>query len=197
MALLDEQYWTERYQHGNTGWDIGYPSTPIKEYIDQLEDKNIKILIPGAGNAYEAEYLWDNGFHNVTIIDLSILPLKDFADRLPYFPQSQLIQQDFFRHDGQYDLIIEQTFFCALNPELRVSYLKKMTELLKPSGKLIGLLFNIPLNDSHPPFGGNREEYLPLFEEYLQINKMEKAYNSIPPRSGSELWIDLSSKSEL
>ena len=83
MALLDEQYWTERYQKGNIGWDIGYPSTPIKEYVDQLEDKSVKILIPGVGNAYEAEYLWKMGFENITIIDLSVLPLQKFSKRMP------------------------------------------------------------------------------------------------------------------
>ena len=47
----EQSYWTKRYQEESTGWDIGYPSTPLKEYIDQLEDKSISILIPGAGNA--------------------------------------------------------------------------------------------------------------------------------------------------
>lgn len=196
MALLDEQYWTERYQNGNTGWDIGYPSTPIKDYVDQLEDKSIKILIPGAGNGYEAEYLWKKGFENTTLIDLSILPIQQFSKRVPQFPKAQLVHQNFFHHRDQYDLIIEQTFFCALNPRLRVSYLKKMSELLKPNGKLVGLLFNLALNSDQPPYGGGKEEYSQIFSQILQINKMEPAYNSIPPRSGNELWIDISLKSE-
>ncbi len=48
----EENYWTNRYKIESTGWDIGYASTPLKEYIDQLSDKTIRILIPGAGNAY-------------------------------------------------------------------------------------------------------------------------------------------------
>ena len=72
-----------------------------------------------------------------------------------------------------------------------------MTELLKPRGKLVGLLFKIlPLNEDQPPFGGRKEEYLLLFNQFLQVNKMEEAYNSIPPRLGNELWIDISLKSE-
>ena len=54
---LDDQYWSERYSQNKTGWDIGYPSTPLKEYIDQVTDLDLNILIPGCGNAYEAEYL--------------------------------------------------------------------------------------------------------------------------------------------
>ena len=62
-----EEYWSKRYEEGQTGWDIGYPSTPIKTYIDQIKDKNLRILIPGAGNAYEAEYIFKEGFKNVFV----------------------------------------------------------------------------------------------------------------------------------
>ena len=65
-----EQYWSSRYAEERTGWDIGHPSTPLKEYIDQLQNKNLKILIPGAGNAYEAEYLFEQGFKNVYVLDI-------------------------------------------------------------------------------------------------------------------------------
>jgi len=47
-TIAESIYWTERYDEDRTGWDIGYPSTPIKSYIDQLDDKALKILIPGA-----------------------------------------------------------------------------------------------------------------------------------------------------
>ena len=66
---FDKKFWTDRYKSRQTQWDIGSISTPLKEYIDQLEDKNIKILIPGCGNAYEASYLFENGFNNVFLID--------------------------------------------------------------------------------------------------------------------------------
>ena len=62
-------FWGKRYSDQSTGWDIGYPSRPLKEYIDQIEDRNQKILIPGAGNAYEAEYLHQEGFSKASIND--------------------------------------------------------------------------------------------------------------------------------
>ncbi|CAN0596971.1 unnamed protein product, partial [Ectocarpus sp. 12 AP-2014] len=112
----EKEYWTERYQNQNTGWDIGYPSTPLKNYIDQLTDTSIKILIPGAGNAYEAQYLWEQGFNNVVVIDISEFPLEDFKKRNPDFPAAQLLHRNFFEHQESYDLIIEQTFFCSFVP---------------------------------------------------------------------------------
>jgi hypothetical protein len=62
---LDEIYWNDKYIKNNIGWDVGYISAPLMEYIDQLTDVNLKILIPGGGNSYEAEYLHKKGFTNV------------------------------------------------------------------------------------------------------------------------------------
>ncbi len=187
----NEAFWSERYNSGETGWDIGHISTPLKEYIDQLSNKNLKILIPGGGNSYEAEYLFERGFSNVFVVDISSVPLKNFAERLPSFPNEHLLHSDFFELEDTFDLILEQTFFCALNPSLRERYVNKMDQLLKPGGKLVGLLFNIPLNSDQPPFGGNREEYISLFSEKFKIEKMETAYNSIPKRNGNELFFIL------
>ena len=39
-----------------TGWDIGYVSTPIKEYFNQVKNKELKILIPGGGNSYKLNF---------------------------------------------------------------------------------------------------------------------------------------------
>ncbi|SRX55190.1 methyltransferase domain-containing protein [Aequorivita sp. CIP111184] len=189
-----ETFWNHKYISGETGWDIGYVSTPLKEYIDQLSDKSLKILIPGGGNSYEAEYLFNNGFENVFVIDISTIPLKNLSERVPFFPEKNLIHSDFFELDDSFDLIFEQTFFCALDPGFRKHYVSKMHQLLKPKGKLAGLLFNIPLNNDKPPFGGNKEEYISLFEENFKIEKMETAYNSISQREGNELFFKLSKK---
>lgn len=188
---LDEQFWTNKYQNNQTGWDIGSVSAPLKAYFDQLVDKDIKILIPGAGNAYEAEYLWHNGFQNVYVVDISLSPLVSFAKRNPDFPKEQLLNLDFFSLNQKFDLIVEQTFFCALNPMLREHYVKKMHDLLLPSGKLVGLMFNIPLNNDRPPFGGSKDQYELLFSDHFQVAIMEEAYNSIAPRAGSELFVKM------
>ena len=188
----EQDYWTKRYQEESTGWDIGYPSTPIKEYIDQLEDKSISILIPGAGNAYEAEYLWKQGFRNVFVMDISEFPLKQFRERNQDFPKSQLLLEDFFQHKAEYDLIFEQTFFCSFVPtnENRNRYVKQMASLLKPKGKLVGVWFNIPLTGGMEkrPFGGNKDLYLSYLKQSLETITFKKCYNSIPPRMGNELF---------
>ncbi|WKK80900.2 methyltransferase domain-containing protein [Marivirga arenosa] len=192
---LNESYWTSRYQNDQTGWDIGYASPAITNFMNQIENKDSKILIPGCGNAYEAKYLWENGFKNVYLLDFSPIPLKKFAEENPEFPKEQLLNFNFFNLTKSFDIIIEQTFFCALNPELRPQYVQKMKALLRPNGILFGLLFNIPLFDDRPPFGGEKSEYEKLFEKEFQIEIMEKCKNSIPERAGNELFFKVSLRS--
>nr|WP_298657593.1 methyltransferase domain-containing protein [uncultured Flavobacterium sp.] len=187
MTLLNKSYWENRYTENETGWDIGVVSTPLKMYIDQLKNKNISILIPGAGNGYEFDYLLNKGFHDTYVMDIAQKPLDTILERNE-IEKKHLIHQDFFEHNGQYDLIIEQTFFCALDPTLRRNYVTKMLELLKPNGKIIGLLFNFELTLQGPPFGGSKEEYIDLFNDYFTIKTLENCYNSIKPRSNRELF---------
>lgn len=188
---LNADYWENCYLRGQTGWDAGGITTPLKVYFDQLEPRDLKILIPGAGNAYEAEYLHKVGFTQVYVVDIAPTPLAKIKQRVPDFPQEHLILGDFFELDGSYDLIVEQTFFCALHPSLREAYARKMHALLRPGGRLAGLLFDDPLHTDRPPFGGSAREYLGYFRPYFEIRTLERAYNSIPPRAGRELFIQL------
>ncbi len=188
------EYWNKRYENGYTGWDVGSISTPLKEYFDQLENKDIRILIPGSGNSYEAEYLFEKGFRNVFLLDWSKLALENFSKRNPYFPEKNLICENFFLHKNKYDLIIEQTFFCAINPSERKKYAEKIYELLTEKGKLSGLLFNCDFEGDEPPFGGNEDEYKSYFSQLFTFRVFDKCYNSIKPRSGKELFIILEKK---
>ncbi len=190
--LVEENYWTERYKEEQTGWDIGYVSTPIKMYIDQLTNKDILILIPGAGNGYEAEYLYKNGFKNIHILDISEIPLAAFKKRNPDFPESQLHHNNFFDHFGIYDLIVEQTFFCSFIPTdaNRSAYAQKMAQLLNENGKLVGLWFSFPLTGDleKRPFGGDKNSYLNYLTPYFELKIFESCHNSIPERQGNELF---------
>lgn len=189
---LDKAYWDKRYNDQSTGWDIGYVSTPLKEYFDQISDKNISILIPGCGNAYEAVYLMEHGFTNLTLIDISPIPVQALEKKLAAYLGNglRIICGDFFELKETFDLIIEQTFFCALDPSLRNRYADKMYALLKPGGKLAGVMFNREF-EGGPPFGGNTEEYIMLFAPKFKIDKMESCYNSIEPRQGTEVFVIL------
>jgi len=189
---MEKEFWDKRWEENNIGWDMGEVSPPLKAYIDQLTDKCIRILIPGCGNAYEAEYLVEQGFENIFIVEISQLAIDSFRLRYPNFPKENIYHEDFFKltEMNTYDLILEQTFFCAIQPERRNDYAKKMKTLLKPKGKLVGLMFDFPL-ESGPPFGGSIAEYRTYFEPLFKIKLMERTHNSVKPRQGRELFVIL------
>lgn len=185
---MTSNFWEQRYANNNTGWDLNTVSPPLKYYIDTLTDKSLFILIPGCGNAYEAEYLHNQGFENVFIVDLAEHPLIEFSKRVPDFPKSHILHLDFFNLTQKFDLILEQTFFCALHPEQRLNYTHHTSKLLNSNGCLVGLFFNKEFDKTGPPFGGNKKEYKNLFKNLFKIKKLENCYNSIKPRQGSELF---------
>ncbi|MBS1628761.1 MAG: methyltransferase domain-containing protein [Bacteroidetes bacterium] len=189
-----QAFWEDRWQSENTGWDIGYPSPPIAQYVSQYPNKDAAVLVAGCGNAHEAEYLLEQGFQNITLIDIAPTAVKRLQEKFSSSSAIKVVCADFFEHLGQYDLMIEQTFFCAIPPQRRADYARHAASLLRQKGKLIGLLFDIVFEKEGPPFGGSAAEYRSLFEPYFEIITMEACYNSIPPRAGSELFIQFSKK---
>lgn len=189
--FLTKKYWNQQYLTNSTGWDIGYVSPPIKEYFDQRPDRSGKILVPGAGNGWEVEYLFKSGWHHTFLLDFAPAALQRFSKRFPEFPSNNILSEDFFDHKGSYDYIVEQAFFSSIPRDIRSEYAQQMFQLLRPGGKFVGLLFNHEFNFFGPPFGGTEEEYKNLFFNLFNVKHFTIAYNSIRPRKGRELFIIL------
>lgn len=183
---LNQAYWETRWENGETGWDIGTASSPLKEYFEQVAQKEAKILIPGCGNAHEAAFLIEAGFTDLTLLDISPTACRMLIEK--FGTSVKVCCEDFFEHEGRYDIIVEQTFFCALEPQLRERYVEKMHQLLTENGRLVGVLFNRDFGAPFPPFGGSLEEYRSLFKDRFQIKVLEPCYNSIAPRENSEVF---------
>jgi len=194
MTDLNAQYWEQRYRQDNTPWNIGSPSPPLQHYANGLSDRSVPILFPGAGHAHDAIALHRNGFSNVLVCDWAPSAFEYLRTEAPDFPQQQLIVSDFFKLDIKVDLILEQTFFCALDPSLRSDYVEKASALLTDKGKIAGLLFAEQFSHEGPPYGGDQEEYEQLFSPHFHILQMGIAEDSIKPRAGRELFVELEKK---
>ena len=197
MNALDSKYWNSRYLNHTFGWDIGYPSPAIVEYITNLKPKHgLKIAIPGAGLSHEAEFIHRNyPQHAVYVFDVSSVALNSFLNRVPDFPKHRILEADFLNLPGNYhlffDLIIEQTFFCALLPIQRQMYFKSMNRYLKNGAVLAGLWFNDFFNASEPPFGATEAEYKKLSSECFLIKSFKVCQNSVPSRQNREWFFEL------
>jgi SAM-dependent methyltransferase len=184
---LDAQYWDAQWKSNTIGWDLGVPAPPLVAFIDTIENKEAKILIPGCGNAYEADYLVSKGFTNITLIDISETASAILNEKFLNQDAVRVLCEDFFELKDSFDIIIEQTFFCALPPSMRQRYVWKMHSLLNDQGILAGLLFNRQF-DVSPPFGGSSEEYEKLFQTAFHIDQLSTANNSVTPRANTELF---------
>lgn len=192
---LDAEFWNSHWKAGRTGWDIGYASPPLVEFARAWKKKQSPVLIPGCGNAYEAEQLLHLGFSDITLVDFSEEAVSRLKRKFESLKDINILCENFFEHDGKYDLILEQTFFCALNPSLRKEYAEKMHSLLNIDGVLAGVMFNTLFDRKGPPFGGTENEYRTLFDPLFYIEIMEECRNSIAPRAGTELFVKLVKKS--
>lgn len=192
---LDFQYWESRWQTGQTGWDLRDASPPLCAYCLQIPAgrRDLDVLIPGCGNGHEALFLLRQGFSRLTLLDIAPTAVEALQKRLDdeapagWRQRLRLVCGDFFAHAGRYDLILEQTFFCALDPALRAQYALKMKELLYPGGRLAGVLFDREF-EGGPPFGGSRAEYEALFGRYFKVVTLAPCYNSAEPRRGTEVF---------
>ena len=105
------------------------------------------------------------------------------------------IQENIFslspRLDNHFDYIIEQTCFCAIDPQKRKAYHDLVYNLLKPGGSIIGLWFPIgkSLSEGGPPFAVSEKEVKLLFNYKWDMKKEEFPNNSIESRLGREKLI--------
>lgn len=195
MIVKNSEYWNDRYLHGDTPWDIGYASPALINYCQDLKNKDIHILIPGGGRAPEMSTLYKMGFQNVFLCDWSEKAIEEARRVNPELPSTHFICDDFFKIEGDFDLIMEQTFFCALDPSWRLKYITKTHELLrKKTGKLIGVFFDKTFEHEGPPFGGSKDEYTKLLEPAFIIDEFDTATDSIEPRLGFELFLVATAK---
>ena len=189
--FLSEKYWDDRYESDDAPWVLDEISPPLKHYIDGLTDKDLRILIPGGGYGNELAYLHEKGFKNAVLVDFSMKAIEGLQQRYPFLPENAFLYEDFFRIEQEkIDLILEQTFFCALDVSLRKKYFDQSSKILGTGGKLVGVYFDFPLKeDKGPPFGGSAEEYLEEMKPYFNVIKLERCYNSVPERSDKELFL--------
>ena len=187
------QDWDKLYIDNNTGWDLGEPTPVFTNIAKNIRPGNLCIL--GCGHGYDAIMFSQNGF-NVTAVDFAPTPIKYINDKARELSLDIItIQENIFslspRLDNHFDYIIEQTCFCAIDPQKRKAYHDLVYNLLKPGGSIIGLWFPIgkSLSEGGPPFAVSEKEVKLLFNYKWDVKKEEFPNNSIESRLGREKLI--------
>ncbi|XP_002275789.3 probable thiol methyltransferase 2 [Vitis vinifera] len=183
--------WEKSWQQGHTPWDLGKP-TPIIQHLHQTGTlPSGKTLVPGCGCGYDVVTIAcpERFVVGLDISDSAIKKAKELSSSLWNANHFTFLKEDFFTWNPTelFDLIFDYTFFCAIEPDMRSVWAKRMRHLLKPDGELLTLMFPISDHAGGPPYKvsvADYEEVLhPMGFKAVSIvdNKM-----AIGPRKGRE-----------
>ena len=186
-----QEDWQRHYDEGDLGWDLGQVAPPFIRLFESNAILPGKTLVPGCGRGHEVIYLAENGFE-VTAVDYSsgaVNHLKSTVQERKL--KCKVLHMDFFgidsAHNGVYDLLIEQAFFCAISPEQRPSYVSTVARALKQGGMLAGLFYHTG-EEGGPPFNTTHEDILNHFSDSFEIQQLSKSEDSAEQRKNKE-WL--------
>lgn len=183
--------WQHHYETDDLRWDLEGVSPPFARLWENNELLPGKAIIPGCGRGHEVLYLAERGFE-VTAVDFAegavALLTQNLRDR---GLEAEVLFQDFFElssdYDQRFDLMLEQTFFCAITPSLRLRYVDTAARLLKSGGLLVGLFYETN-EEGGPPFNTTYEDVQSHFSRRFTVERLEKAAHSIERRKDKE-WL--------
>ncbi|CAN5588306.1 hypothetical protein BH10BDE1_BH10BDE1_32610 [soil metagenome] len=156
----DAAWWDERYESGDTRWDGAGPHPLLDSLISPLKLTRCRVLILGCGAGHDAAW-WERQGHIVTGVDYS----QEAVDRARanYGERDSLkwVRADAFKlpqeWTSRFDIVFENTMFCAIPPARREELVRAWWRLLTPRGRVIGLAL-IMDKLSGPPYGSSEWE---------------------------------------
>lgn len=158
-----ERMWSAGLPKG-AAFDVGAVSQTLAAELarkNHAPRRGMTALVPGAGRGYDALALALAGFDTVVSCDLAPTAcnaarseLRDAsgAGHADAAAKVRVECSDFFELDGQYDLIWDCTFLCALEPSVRDRWAAQHRALLSKSGTLLTCVFPICEKSGGPPF---------------------------------------------
>ena len=187
-------FWENLYLSGETGWDLGGFTPIFNQWIETIKYPKI-ICVLGSGNGWDAINFASKG-HIVTAVDFSksavrSMELKAKENNI----KLEIIHKDIFDlvdvYKNHFDIVLEYTCYCAIDPKRRNDYMEMVKHILKPNGRFVGLLFPIDkdLSEGGPPYGVNIKTTIRKLSEYLSFEKSDYPELSVKSRLGRELFV--------
>jgi len=145
-------------------------------------------LIPGCGAAYEVRTFCERGYE-VVAIDFSVAAVERAREVLAGL-QGAVVLGDFFSYDfggRPFDVIYERAFLASLPPRLWADYARRVAELLRSGGRLIGF-FVYGEQQGGPPFCLKPGELAGLLGDKFEKTAEAAVTASVPVFKGKERW---------
>jgi methyl halide transferase len=187
------EFWEARWREGQTGWDLGQPSPPFEALLDRQDaPRPGRVAVVGCGRGHDALLFARLGFEAV---GFDFAPTAVAAARALAAEQGVAARfevADFFELPrewaGQFDYVLENSFFTAIAPARRAAYAAVVAALLRPGGELIGLFRDHDRPDG-PPHGTSEAELRSLLAGAFEVVAVGPAPRAHERRQGEELLL--------
>ncbi|KAF3783955.1 putative thiol methyltransferase 2 [Nymphaea thermarum] len=149
--------WDKCWEEDFAPWDLGKPTPVVLHLVQNGSLPKGRGLVPGCGSGYDVVALAsaDRFVVGLDISEKAITRAKGLFSSATNFDNFAFIAADFFtwRPTELFDFIFDYTFFCGLEPSMRLAWAKRMHELLRIDGELITLMFPVNYEEVLHPFG--------------------------------------------
>jgi methyl halide transferase len=185
-------FWEGLYAEGRDRWELGAPAPPLADRLRTADLTLGRAIVPGCGRGHEVLLLAELGW-DATGLDFAEAPLVDArAAAAQRGLAPTFVQGDWFAAAerpgwaGGFDLLVEHTCFCAIDPARRGEYVDVAAAVLRPGGRVLGLLWNCR-EASGPPWDTTPEEMRQYFGRRFTVERLEPAVGSLERRGGE--WL--------
>lgn len=189
--VRQEKFWTNIYQTEEPKWELNKPAPAFEDILPRIKLQRSRILVLGCGSGNDAAFFARHG-HTVTAVDISAEALDRAKEKYKDLSNITWIQSDIFKlgrdHEASYDLIVEHTCYCAIDPSQRNALVMLWKRLLAEGGQLLGVFFAMERRDA-PPFGGTEWELRERLKKHFQFIFWGRWHQSIDRRNGKELLV--------
>lgn len=148
--------WEEKYQNGETFWDKGAPSPPLRQYLERYPVQG-RALLPGCGRGHDVALAVEVGLDAVGL-DIAPTAVAEAGALYPHLA-SRLVTGSLFDPPpelrGAFDIVLEHTCLSGLPPALRAAYRRGIDLTLRPGGLLIGVWYinpDLDPGEEGPPY---------------------------------------------
>lgn len=189
--VSEGQWWSQRYEVGDTGWDLAGPSPVLVDMMPRLKLSPSRVLVLGAGRAHDAAFFAQHG-HFVTAVDISENAIQEAKKLYGHIEKLKFELVDMFhppeRWIKSFDIVWEHTCFAAIEPARRTELINVWKKVLTEQGQLMGV-FMTKEHRKGPPFGLTEWELRERLHKSFQFLYWGRWRKSAPGREGKELFV--------
>jgi ubiquinone/menaquinone biosynthesis C-methylase UbiE len=136
---MDQNYWDKVYNdktEKEMSWFQDHPTRSLELIAEMDLPKNARIIDVGGGDSRLVDHLLEQGFSDITVLDISQVSLKNLKDRLGDTKKVSYIQSDVvsFIPENHFDLWHDRAAFHFLTTPEQINHYLELVNSSLPSG---------------------------------------------------------------